>query len=156
MSLETQAEAFLTQKRIAVAGVSRKKGTGNVILTALRKRGYEVFAVNPHAQEIDGETCYPDLAAIRGGVDGVVIATRPAAAEQIVRQCSEAGVGRVWMHHNALFGARSSSVSEAAVDYGREHGIEVIAGGCPLMFGETADLGHRCMRWLLGITGKLR
>ena len=30
--------------------------------------------------------------------------------------------------------------------YGRAHGITVIDGGCPLMFGPTADLGHKIMR----------
>ena len=59
------------------------------------------------------------------------------------------------MHYNPLFGSGSSSVSTEAADYLREHGVNVIPGGCPLMFGEKADLGHRCMRWLLGAAGKL-
>ena len=59
------------------------------------------------------------------------------------------------MHYNALFGKGNSSVSDAAVAYCREHDIDVIAGGCPLMFGEGADVGHKCMRWILGVTGGL-
>jgi hypothetical protein len=51
-----------------------------------------------------------------------------------------------------MFGAKSTSVSKAAVDYGREHGVAVIDGGCPLMF---VDFPHKCMLWILGITGKL-
>ena len=155
MSAKAHAEAFLAQKRIAVVGVSRKQGTGKVIFKALRQRGFDVVAVNPQASEIDGETCYPSLGAVDGGVDAAVIATRPQVAEEVVKECVETGVSHVWMHHNALFGAKGSSVSEAAVTYGREHGLHVIAGGCPLMFGKGADLGHRCMRWLLGVTGKL-
>jgi hypothetical protein len=38
------------------------------------------------------------------------------------------------------------SVSAAAAAYGRTHGITVIDGGCPLMFGRTADFGHKLMR----------
>ena len=38
------------------------------------------------------------------------------------------------------------SVSEAATTYGREHGITVIDGGCPLTFEPTADFGHKVMR----------
>lgn len=155
MSIKTQAEAFLAQKRIAVVGVSRRKGTGNGILKALRQRGYEVLPVNPNAAEVGGETCYPDLQAIPGGVDAAVVVTRPEVAEDVVRECAETGVSHVWMHHNALLGARSSSVSEAATSYGRERGLNVIAGGCPLMFGEKADFGHKCMHWLLRVTGKL-
>ena len=155
MDIKDQAEAFLAQKQIAVVGVSRKQGTGNGIFTSLRRRGYEVYPVNPNATEVMGETCYPSLKAIPGGVDAAVIVTRPEVTEEVVQDCAEAGVSHVWMHYNALFGASNSSVSDAAVAYCREHDIEVIAGGCPLMFGEGADMGHRCMRWILGVTGGL-
>ena len=155
MSIQTQAEAFLFQRRIAVVGVSRGAGTGNGILKALRKRGYAVVPVNPNAKELEGETCYPDLKSIPAGVDAAVIVTSPEITDEVMRDCVEAEISYVWMHHNALFGAKSSSVSDAAAAYGREHGIDVIAGGCPLMFGEGADLGHRCMRWLLKVTHKL-
>lgn len=149
------AEGFLAQKRMAVVGVSRKKGTGNAIFKALRARGHDVVPVNPKAKILAGQTCYPDLEAIPGGVDAVVIVTPPTAAEKVVRQCAEAGVSHVWMHNNALFGAGNSSASEAATRFCREHGITVIPNGCPLMFGSKADLGHKCMRWILGVTGGL-
>jgi hypothetical protein len=71
-----------------------------------------------------------------------VIGTRPARAAETMRECAELGIGHVWMH----WGAGGSSVSKAATDYGRSHGITVIDGGCPLMFGPTADFGHKCMR----------
>jgi uncharacterized protein len=51
--------------------------------------------------------------------------------------------------------AQGSSVSPEAVDYCREHGMSVIAGGCPMMYGEGVDFGHACMRWILGLTGRL-
>lgn len=155
MTIQTQAEDFLSHKRIAVVGVSRKQGTGNGIFKALRKRGYAVVPVNPSANEVEGETCYPDLKSIPDGVDAAVIVTSPPIAEKVMHECVEAGVSHVWMHYNALFGAKSSSVSDAATEYGRQHGVDVIAGGCPLMFGESADVGHRCMRWLLRVTHKL-
>ena len=155
MSIASGAEKFLAQKRIAVVGVSRSNGTGKAIFKALRERGYEVFAVNPKADSIDQDPCYPTVTAIPGGVEAAVIVTRSEAAGEIARDCVSAGVQHVWMHHNALFGAGSSSVSPEATDYLREHGVSVIPGGCPLMFGEKADVGHRCMRWLLGVAGKL-
>jgi hypothetical protein len=111
----------------------------------LRDRGYEVFAVNPNAREVEGDPCYPDLRSIPGGVEAVVIGTRPERAEATVHECAELGIKHVWMHH----GAGGSSVSAAATDYGRQHGITVIDGGCPLMFGPTADVGHKVMRVLL-------
>lgn len=155
MSLETQVEDFLAQKRIAVVGVSRTTGTGNGIFNALKKRGYQVFPVNPNTTEVEGEPCYPEVAAIPGGVDAAVIATSPEITEQVVRDCAASGVSHVWMHYNAFFGAGNSSVSDEAVAFCREQGINVIPGGCPLMYGDGADFGHRCMRWILARTGGL-
>jgi predicted CoA-binding protein len=147
-SVKEAASAFLANKRVAVTGVSRTaKGHGsNLVYQRLRERGYEVFAVNPNADQVEGDRCYPDLRSIPGGVQAVVIGTRPELAEGTVRQCAELGITQVWMH----WGAGASSVSDAATAYGREHGITVIDGGCPLMFGPTADVGHRVMRYVFG------
>lgn len=138
------ADDFLAQRRIAVAGVSRDPSgsAGNLVLRRLRDRGYEVFPVNPHATEVEGQTCFADLGDIPGGVDAVVVATHPDAAGAVVDRCAELGITRVWMHRS--FGA--GSVCAAAAEVGRSRGITVIDGGCPLMFGPTADPAHRLMR----------
>lgn len=59
---EGAASAFLAHERIAVTGVSRKaQGHGsNAVYKRLRDRGYEVFAVNPNADEVEGDRCYHD------------------------------------------------------------------------------------------------
>jgi predicted CoA-binding protein len=142
--MKEAANEFLATKRVAVTGVSRTPRThgSNTIYKRLRERGYDVFAVNPNAREVEGDRCYESLASIPGGVDAVVIATRPEIADETMRECAELGITRVWMH----WGGGRSSVSEAAVEYGRQHEITVIDGGCPLMFAPAADLGHRLMR----------
>jgi len=150
----TEAAAeFLASKRIAVSGVSRNPQGhgGNIVYQRLRERGYQVFAVNPNADAVEGDTCYHDLKSIPGGVDAVVVATRPDTAEATVRECAELGITRVWMHRS--FG--TGSVSAAATDFGRAHGITVIDGGCPLMFDPTADFGHKAMRFVLTRTGNV-
>ena len=152
----SRVEEFLAQKRIAVAGVSRNNShhpVGNLIYHRLKKTGHDVFPVNPHLETFDGERCYPDLRSIPGGVDGVVIVTRPEATEQIVRDCSEARVPRVWMHQSV--GKKGSSVSPEAVEYCRQHDISVIAGSCPMMYGDGVDFGHTCLRWISKLTGSL-
>jgi predicted CoA-binding protein len=120
-----------------------------VIAAGLRARGYEVIPVNSHADEIEGTTCYPTLADIPGRVDAVVVATRSDQAESLVRECDRLGIRQVWLHRSI----GGSSVSQTAVDYGRAHGVQVIPGGCPLMFGRDADTGHRFLRVLCRITG---
>ena len=138
------ASEFLASKRIAVTGVSRKpkEHGSNTVYKRLRDRGYEVFAVNPNADEVDGAHSYHDLKSIPGGVDAVVIATAPDKADSTMRECAELGIKHVWMHR----GPGAGSVSDTATVYGREHGITVIDGGCPLMFEPTADFGHKVMR----------
>src|SRR5215471_4388444 len=129
---EGKVHDFLAQKRIAVAGVSREKSrhpVGNLIYERLKTTGHDVFPVNPNMHTFEGDRCYPDLKSIPGGVDGVVIITRPETTERIVRDCDSAGVRRVWMHQSM---AKGSSVSVAAVEYCRQHDIEVIAGTCPM------------------------
>jgi uncharacterized protein len=151
--IKDAASEFLANRRVAVTGVSRNpQGHGsNAVYQRLRQRGYEVFAVNPNADEVEGDACYQDLKSIPGGVDAVVIATRHETAEATMRECAELGIRHVWMHR--AFGA--GSVSEAAAEYGREHGIKVIDGGCPLMFAPTADPAHRAMRFVCTLTGSV-
>lgn len=145
-------QEFLAQKRIAVAGVSRTpQNTANAIYRKLRDEGYEVFPVNPHADEVEGDRCYASVTAVPGRLDGALLVTSPESTEQLVRDCAAAGISRVWMHENAFF-KTGSSVSDEAVAFCRENGIAVIAGGCPMMF---FDFGHKCMRWMLGMMGKL-
>src|SRR5690242_4280324 len=118
--MKDAASSFLANKRVAVTGVSRNPQGhgGNVVYQRLRQRGYEVFAVNPNADSVEGDPCYHDLKAIPGTVDWVVIATSPQNAETTMHECVDLGIKRVWMHRS--FGA--GSVSASAAEYGRQHG----------------------------------
>jgi uncharacterized protein len=152
-SIHEAASEFLAKKRIAVTGVSRNPGAhgSNAVYERLRQRGYDVFAVNPNAETIGGSPSYPDLRSIPGGVEAVVIGTRPERAEATMRECAELGVKHVWMHR----GPGPGSVSRTATEYGRQQGITVIDGGCPCMFDPTADPFHKTMRFVFTLTGNV-
>ena len=144
--IKEAASEFLAHKRVAVTGVSRTPkthGSSNVY-RRLRERGYDVFAVNPNAQEVEGDRTYPDLKSIPGGVDAVVIGTRPEIAERTMHECASSPASST----SGCRGPGAGSVSAAGTDYSRRHGITVIDGGCPLMFGTTADFGHKVMRFV--------
>lgn len=147
------AAAFLAKKRIAVTGVSRNpEGHGsNTVYKRLRERGYDVFAINPNADQVEGDACYPNLRSVPGGVEAVVIATGPDAVEATMAECVELGITKTWMHRS--FGA--GSVCDSATVSGREHGVTVIDGGCPLMFEPVADVGHKVMRFIFSATRKV-
>lgn len=150
--IKEAASDFLANKRIAVTGVSRTgKGHGsNTVYKRLRDRGYEVFPVNPNADQVEGDRCFPNLTSIPRGVDAVVIATGPSATEATIHECAELGIEHVWMHRMAGEG----SVCDEATVYGRDHGMTVIDGGCPLMFEPTSDFAHKILRFVSSRTGK--
>jgi predicted CoA-binding protein len=149
--IKQAAEDFLACRRIAVTGVSRTPANhgSNVVYKRLRERGYAVYAVNPKAETVEGDPSFPSLEAVPGGVEAVVIGTRPEVAEQTMKECIDLGITKVWMHR--AFGG--GSVSDTATELGRAHGVTVIDGGCPCMFPPTDDGGHRFMRVVCTFTG---
>jgi hypothetical protein len=153
-TMKDAAEQFLSKRRIAVAGVSRESGGahgGNPVYVRLRDRGYNVYAVNPNATEVEGDACYPNVKTIPGGVEAVVIATHPRDADTVMQDCIDAGIEYVWMHR----GPGAGSVSESATALGRGAGLTVIDGGCPLMYGPTADVGHKVFKGVLSLVGRI-
>ena len=151
-SFQATVDTFLASKRIAVAGVSRKGNLpANYIYKKLREAGYEVFALNPAVDTIEGDACYPSLSSIPGGVEALMIATPPAAAIDLVKQCIALGIPQVWMHRSVDGG----SYHETAAELAREHGITVIPAGCPMMFVGPVDFAHRCMKFVFKLTGSL-
>lgn len=153
IAIKDAASQFLANKRIAVTGVSRhaQDHGSNIVYRRLRERGYEVFAVNPNVSNIEGDPSYASVSAIPGGVDAVVIATSPKHAMGTMRECADLGIKHVWMHR--LTG--TGSVSQEAAAWGRQRGIRVIDGGCPLMFEPVSDPGHKLMKSVFTLTGKV-
>jgi len=152
MRMPSAVAAFLQGRRIAVAGVSRNSAQpANAIFRKLRTSGYEVFPINPKAAAVEGVQCYTDIGSVPGPLDGAMIVTPPHISVEVVRQCSERGVRRVWFHRSVGAGSVSAEALRACTD----QGIECIAGGCPLMFCEPIDIGHRCMRWWFQKQGRV-
>ncbi len=120
--IDPLVQDFLAQKRIAVVGVSDKRETGcNLAYRKFKEAGYTVSAVNPRLTSFEGDPCYPDLGSIPDKPDAVFILTNPNITEQVVQQCVDLGVERVWMH--CLMGtkpglaASMTSVSQDAVQH---------------------------------------
>ncbi|MDX2034660.1 MAG: CoA-binding protein [Blastocatellia bacterium] len=150
--LPVNVDRFLSVRRIAVAGVSRDPmQAANNVYRKLKAAGYQVFAVNPNATEVEGDPCYPTLAALPEAVEAVVIVTRPELAAQLVRECGDLGIGHVWLHRS--FG--EGSVSDEAIRECERLGINCLTGGCPVMYCAPVDFGHRCMRWILRWQGRV-
>jgi len=155
--LDTMVQDFLSQKRIAVVGVSDKRDTGsNMAYRKFKENGYQVYPVNPRISTYDGVTCYPDLRSIPDKPDAVFILASPKVTDDIVQECVELGVKNVWMH--CLMGTKpglsagSTSVSPEAVELCKANGIAVIPGSCPNQFLDP-DFGHKMMRGMWRMFG---
>lgn len=142
---------FLAQKRIAIVGVTRdKRGWGRKLYDEFKKRGYDVYAINP-ARNIPGIQCYGALADLPLKPDGVLFAVPPAVTEQVVREVAALGIPRVWMHK----GAGEGAVSPAAIEFCKEKNIAAVYGVCPFMYLRPQGFGHKVhhayARWTGGL-----
>lgn len=135
-----EARAFLAAKRIAVVGLSRKtQDFSRLVLRELARRGYDVVAVHPAMDEAEGRRCFPRVQDVSPPAEAALLLTSPAVTEQVVRDCAEAGVRRVWMHR----GGGAGAASEAAIAFCEAHGIAVVRDLCPFMALPGAGVGHR-------------
>ncbi len=141
-------EEFITCKRIAVVGLSRGgKKFGNSAYAELSKRGYEVFAVHPEVEEIAGTRCYPNLSALRGKVDGVVISIPRGKVPGVIREAAAIGLNNVWLQQGAQ--------SPEAVALGKDLNLSLVAGKCILMYAPPVGGFHAWHRALHRLFVKL-
>jgi len=117
---------FMAQKRFAVVGATTDtKKYGNEIFRNLTSRGYEVYPVNPRLKELEGTKCYPNLSNIPVKVDVVDFVVRPSVTEEILKECKELELDRIWL--------QPGSESEAAVDFCNENNLKVVHGVCVML-----------------------
>lgn len=88
----------------------------------LLDHGYEVIPVNPNYDEVLGQKCYPDLAAIPGRVDIVDLFQRSEDVPKFVQPAIDTGASVLWL--------QLGIVNEDAASMARDAGLEVIMDRC--------------------------
>jgi len=156
-SVSEQIDSFLHLSSIAVIGISSAKPTvANAVLKKLRNGSRTVFGIGRSTPQFEGETCYPSLASLPAPVQGVFVAARPENIASVAEECIAAKVQYLWIHNMGGTALPSSSPLTPVIERCRAAGMTVIPGACPMMFIPDADLGHRCIKWFLSVTGGLR
>jgi predicted CoA-binding protein len=151
MSLRAQIDDFLSRKRIAVIGVSRNPADfSRSLFREFVLRGYDVVPVHPSAAEMEGKLCFTRLQNVAPPVEGALLLTAPEVTEQVVQDCAEAGITRVWMFRGGGRGA----VSRQALAFCESKGMSVVAGECPFMFFPNNGLVHGLHAFIRKITGR--
>jgi len=142
-------EEFLSQKRIAMAGISRDPANLSVkLFEELCRREYDVVPVNPNAVELQGKRCFARVQDIQPPVEAALLMTSPDVTESVVHDCAEAGIRRVWMYR----GTGKGAVSAKALAFCQERGIQVVPGECPFMFLPDTAGFHRFHGFIRKIT----
>lgn len=150
VSLDT-IEDFLAQKCIAVIGVSRNPNEFSAALfQELQKRGYDMVPVNPKASEVLGLPCFARVQDIQPPVDAALLMTSAKVTDAVIFDCAAAGIPRVWLYSAGNKGA----VTEKAVQFCKEHGIQVVPGQCPFMFLPGSGGVHKFHGFIRKITGR--
>lgn len=132
VSHDAAIDAFLAGAPHAVVGASRdRRKYGNRCLRAYVQAGRPVYAVNPHAETVEGQRAYPDLGSLPERVHGITVVTPPEVTETVIDEAIAAGIEHVWLQPGAE--------SPAALRRAEAAGVPVIWGGpCILVV-----LGHR-------------
>jgi predicted CoA-binding protein len=149
-AVRAAANEFLGCRRLAVVGVSTNPADfTRSLFRELKSRHYDVVPVNPKGGELEGGRCYARVQDIAPPVEGALLLTPPRVTEQVVRDCVEAGISRVWMHR----GVGRGCASPDAIRFCKEKGVNVVTDECPFMFLPQAGLVHRTHGWLRGLRG---
>lgn len=150
VSLEQAASDFLKQKVIAVFGLSTgDDDTAKSIYEKLEESGYTAVGINPSRDIVKDIHCFPDLESVPMQVEAAVVVTNPKHLSGIVEQAVTANVKWLWLHKS--FG---NSVDPDSVTIGRQKGLTIIDGACPMMFLEPVDGAHRCLKVFLNWFGR--
>ncbi len=128
-----QIDTFLNKNNVfAVVGVSSNPSKfGYIIYQDLLRKGYKVFPINPNAKMINGDKAYAYLSELPIQPDVVDIVVPPNVALDVVKECFELGIQKIWL--------QPGSESDEVIDFCYEHDIEVIYGMCVMV--ESGNVG---------------
>ena len=117
-------KSFLNTKNVvAVVGASRNpEKYGHQVYRDLLNARYRVYCVNPNADEILENKCYPSLEVLPVKPDVVNVVVPPEITEQLVKTCKRLGITKVWM--------QPGSESKAAIRFCEENSMNVVHGVC--------------------------
>ena len=124
--MQDMIKEFMAQKRFAIVGATdNPEKYSHQIFKNLKNRGYEVYPVNPKLKELDRTRCYVSLANIPVKVDVVDFVVPPGVTEEILKECKELGLSRIWL--------QPGSESEAAIAFCRKNSLKVVHDVCVML-----------------------
>jgi predicted CoA-binding protein len=148
--MDTRFQEFFSGKRIAIVGASRtndKYKFGNMAAEELKRRGYEIYFVHPQAETINGEKTYPNLSALVGKVDGVLVSLPASKSGPVLKDAAAAGLRNVWI--------QQGGESPELIQLGEQLKLNLVTGKCILMYAGPVRSFHAIHRFIARVSGKL-
>jgi predicted CoA-binding protein len=148
MNTRATIDDFLSDPSIAIVGISRNAGKfGNIACKQLQAVGYHMYPVHPNMDQFNGRHCFPNLGALPGKIDRLLLVVPSRETEKLVREAATLGISRIWMQQGAE--------SDKAIRFCEENNMSVVYGECILMFTREGNFFHRLHRWVRSLLGKL-
>jgi len=124
--MDALIKSMLDKKVWAVVGATENPDKfGNKIIKKLKRFGYEVYAVNPMYQEVDGEICYPNLSELPVKVDCVDVVVSPDKSVNVLQEVIELGIENIWF--------QPGTFTPEIVDKSEQSGINTVYLNCVLV-----------------------
>ncbi|NCA71243.1 MAG: CoA-binding protein [Sphingobacteriia bacterium] len=139
-------ETFFTLGRFGVIGRSQAKPFPLISYRRLKALGKTVFAIDPSTDRIDGDRAYPDLAALPGPVEGLIIETPKTETRDWIAAAAAAGIRDVWVHQG--------HDTQEAVTLAKEQGINLRTGTCAVMYLEPGLSYHGLHKLIMKWSGR--
>lgn len=146
MTSLNEIQKFLAPRKFAIAGVSRnEKKWGGSIFKELREKGFELYPINPNADEIQGVKCYKSVKELPEDVKHLHITTRKSETEALVKEAIEMGIEMIWI--------QQGSQTPEALETLQKAGIPLIYKKCIMMFADPVKSIHGFHRSLVKLFG---
>ncbi len=124
--MDALIKSMLDKKVWAVVGATENPDKfGNKIYKKLKRFGYEVYAVNPVYNEVDGDVCYPNLADLPVKVDCVDVVVNPEKAAFVLQEVIELGIENIWF--------QPGTFTPDIVDKSEQAGVNTVYLNCVLV-----------------------
>jgi predicted CoA-binding protein len=148
MVSRTSIQDFLAKKKLAVIGVSRDtQQFSRRAYDFLKTNGFEVYPVNPNAEKIEDDKCYPSIKSLPEKVDRALVLLPPEKTMEVLPEIANAGIKNIWL--------QQQTESPQAIQFCKDHNINVVYGQCIFMFAEPVATFHRVHRWIKKVTHTL-
>ncbi len=139
-------QTFLEPKEMAISGVSRNpKKFGRAVYDLLEEKGFKVYPVNPHTDEIDGEVCYRNVSSLPDHVDRLLIVTPREKTKSVLEEAVAKGIEKIWIQQR--------SENEESIRFAEQNHLSLIMKDCILKFAEPVTGPHALHRFICKLFG---